>query len=67
MKRICSLGKGRYIHLDSYGESHETRRGSIAVALFTVIITVITATALVGVDVTQLNPQPIQEQTNESR
>ena len=67
MKTIYSMGKGKYIHLDSYGESHETRRGSIAIALFSVIITVITATALVGVDVTQINPQPIQEQTNETR
>ncbi len=67
MKTIYSMGKGKYIHLDSYGESRETRRGSIAVALFSVIITVITATALVGVDVTQINPQPIQEQTNETR
>ena len=67
MKQIYSMDKGKYVTLDSYGKSRETRRGSIAVALFTVIITVITATALVGVDVTQLNPQPIQEQTNEAR
>jgi hypothetical protein len=67
MKRIYSLGKGKYITLDSYGKSHETRPWSIAVALLSVIITVITATALVGVDVTQINPQPIQGQTNEAR
>jgi hypothetical protein len=67
MKQIYSMGKGKYITLDSYGESHETRPWSLAIALFSVIITVITATALVGVDVTQLNPQPIQEQTNEAR
>jgi len=67
MKQIYSMGKGKYITLDSYGESHETRPWSLAIALFSVIITVITATALVGVDVTQINPQPIQEQTNETR
>ena len=67
MKRIYSMGKGKYITLDSYGESHETRPWSLAIALFSVIITVITATALVGVDVTQINPQSIQEQTNETR
>ena len=67
MKRIYSMGKGKYITLDSYGESHETRPWSLAIALFSVIITVITATALVGVDVTQINPQSIQEQTNEAR
>jgi hypothetical protein len=67
MKQIYSMGKGKYITLDSYDESHETRPWSLAIALFSVIITVITATALVGVDVTQLNLQPIQEQTNETR
>jgi hypothetical protein len=67
MKQIYSMGKGKYITLDSYGESHETRPWSLAIALFSVIITVITATALVGVDVTQINPQSIQEQTNETR
>ena len=67
MKQIYSMGKGKYITLDSYGESHETRPWSLAIALFSVIITVITATALVGVDVTQINPQSIQEQTNEAR
>lgn len=61
------MGKGKYITLDSYGESHETRRWSIAIAVFSVIIATITATALVGVDMTQLNPQPIQGQTNEAR
>lgn len=61
------MGKGKYIHLDSYGESHETRRWSIAIAIFSVIIATITATALVGVDMTQLNPQPIQGQTNGAR
>ncbi|NBX50041.1 hypothetical protein EBT25_08885 [bacterium] len=61
------MGKGKYIHLDSYGESHETRRWSLAIAIFSLIIATITATALVGVDMTQLNPQPIQGQINESR
>jgi hypothetical protein len=52
MKQIYSMGKGKYVTLDSYGESHETRPWSLAIAFFSVIITVITATALVGVDVT---------------
>jgi hypothetical protein len=67
MKTIYSMGKGKYITLDSYGESHETRRWSITIAIFSVIIATITATALVGVDLTQLNPQPIQGQTHEAR
>ena len=57
MKRICFLGKGRYIHLDSYGESRETRRWSVAIALFSLVITTITATALVGVDITDPSPK----------
>jgi hypothetical protein len=61
------MGKGKYIHLDSYGESYETRRWSIAIATFSVIIATITATALVGVDITQVNPQSIQEKANEAR
>jgi hypothetical protein len=64
MKTIYSMGKGKYIHLDSYGESHETRRWSFAIALFSLIIATISATALLGVDLTQLNPQPIQGQTH---
>ena len=52
------MGKGKYVTLDSYGESHENRRWSLAIAFFSVIITVITATALVGVDIT--NPSQKQ-------
>jgi hypothetical protein len=64
MKTIYSMGKGKYIHLDSYGESYETRRWSFAIAAFSLIIATISATALLGVDLTQLNPQPIQGQTH---
>jgi len=66
MKRIYSMGKG-YITLDSYGETHENRRWSIAIALFSIIIATITASSLLGVDMTQLNPQPTQEKANEAR
>ena len=67
MKQIYSMGKGKYVTLDSYGESRETRRWSFAIAVFSTIIAIITASSLLGVDVTQINPQPIQEQTNEAR
>jgi len=60
------MGKG-YITLDSYGETHENRRWSIAIALFSIIIATITASSLLGVDMTQLNPQPTQEKANEAR
>jgi hypothetical protein len=67
MKRIYSMGRGKYITMDSYGETHENRRWSIAIALFSTIIATITASSLLGVDMTQLNPQPIQEKVNEAR
>jgi len=67
MKRIYSMGRGKYITMDSYGETHENRRWSIAIALFSIIIATITASSLLGVDMTQLNPQPIQEKANEAR
>ena len=52
------MGKGKYVTLDSYGESHENRRWSLAIALFSIVIATITATALVGVDIT--NPSQKQ-------
>ena len=67
MKRIYSMGRGKYITMDSYGETRETRRWSIAIALFSTTIATITASSLLGVDMTQLNPQPIQEKANEAR
>jgi beta-lactamase regulating signal transducer with metallopeptidase domain len=57
MKRICSLGKGRYIHLDSYGESHETRRSNVVVFLLASIIAAITIAAALGVDITDPSPK----------
>lgn len=49
--------------MDSYDNSLEARLWSIGVALFTIAITTISATALVGVDITQTQ----QRQTNVSR
>ena len=51
------MGKGKYITLDSYGETHENRRWSLAIALFSIVIATITATALVGVDITDPSPK----------
>jgi hypothetical protein len=67
MKTIYSMGRGKYIHLDSYGETPETRRWSVGIALFSVIIAAITISALVGVDITQINSQYTQQQTNEAQ
>jgi len=57
MKTIYSMGKGKYIHLDSYGETHENRLGSIAIALLSLLLATISGAALVGVDITRINPQ----------
>lgn len=58
MKTIYSMGKGKYVTLDSYGESHETRRGDIMVAAFAIIITTITVGAALGIDITSPNFTP---------
>ena len=42
--------------MDSYPESHETRRWSYAIALLALLLAAITGGALVGVDITR--PQP---------
>jgi hypothetical protein len=67
MKTIYSMGRGKYITLDSYDESHGTRRWSVCIALFSITIATISATALFGVDITQVNPQPTKEQINATR
>lgn len=59
------MGKGKYIQMDSYGETHGTRRWSIAIAFFSIIIATISATALVGVDIT--DPSPNQHHDIQSR
>jgi len=66
MKTIYSMGKGKYIHLDSYTETHETRGGNIFVALLTLLLAAITGMALVGVDPTNINPQSNPQQNYEA-
>jgi hypothetical protein len=61
MRTIYSMGKGKYITLDSYGETHENRLGNVLVATFAIIIAVFTVPALLGVDITNINPQPNNE------
>ena len=57
MKHTTKLGPNRYIRLDSYGESRETRRLNILCTMLVIAISVMTAGAMVGVDITNLNPQ----------
>ena len=56
------MGKGKYITLDSYGETYETRHWSIAIALLSLLLAAISGSALLGVDLTKINPQPTQVQ-----
>jgi hypothetical protein len=64
MKRIISLGKGKFVHLDSYGEVSETRRGSIIVAAFAMIISALTVGAVLGIDITSPNTTTQHEYTH---
>jgi len=68
MQHTTRLGRNRYIRLDSYGESRETRRFNILCTLFVIAITCMTAGAMVGVDITNINPQSnIQTNGNPNR
>ena len=55
MKQIIPLGKGKFVTIDSYGESRETRRGSIIVAAFAMLISALTVGAVLGIDITSPN------------
>lgn len=59
MKQVVKLDKGRYVHLDSYGESNLSHRiGQALCAIVVLCIAAITAGAMVGVDITNPSPQP---------
>jgi hypothetical protein len=57
MKHIVRLRPGRYVQLDSYGESHETPGSQLLVLVLGVLISALTVGALFGADITQFNPQ----------
>ena len=56
------MGKGKYVILDSYGETHETCLGSIAIALLALLLATISGMALLGVDPTKLIQEPTKVQ-----
>ena len=62
MKTNYSMGKGKYVILDSYGETHENRLGSIAIALLALLLATISGMALLGVDPTKLIQEPTKAQ-----
>ena len=55
------MGKGKYVTLASYPETHETRGGNIFVVLLSLLLGAITGMALVGVDPTNINPHPTHQ------
>lgn len=57
MKQIHSLGKGKYITIDSHGKSYKTRRSDVIVFFLASTIAAITISAALGVDVTNPNQQ----------
>ena len=62
MKRITKLGSNRYIHLDTYGEYRESPLSKLVMTTFVIAIAAITAGAMVGIDITDIN-LPTQHQT----
>tara|TARA_R110002126_G_scaffold201254_1_gene348917 strand:+ start:1064 stop:1258 length:195 start_codon:yes stop_codon:yes gene_type:complete len=63
MKRITKLGSNRYIHLDTYGEYSESTLSKLAMTAIVLATAAITAGAIVGIDITNIKPTPIQQQT----
>ena len=62
MKHIVPLGKGRFMHLDSYGESRETRRWNLFIGVIAIAISSITIGAMLGIDITSPQSSPDYEQ-----
>ena len=62
MKRITKLGSNRYIHLDTYGEYRESPLSKLVMTTFVIAIAAITAGAMVGIDITNINRTPTQHQ-----
>ena len=62
MKHIIKLGNNRYIHLDIYGEYRESPLSKIVMTTLVIAIAAITAGAMVGIDITNINRTPTQHQ-----
>ena len=60
MKQIIKLDKGKYIHLDSYGEHKELSLVTAFVWCILIGIATITVGAMLGTDVTKLIQMPSQ-------
>ena len=62
MKDIISLGNNRYIHLD-LGEKYHSSITKLLVPTLVIAIASITAGAIVGIDITTIQPMLTQHQT----
>lgn len=62
MKHIVPLGNNQYIHLD-LGEKYRSPFTKLLVPAFVIAIAAITASAIMGVDITNTNFVPTQQQT----
>jgi hypothetical protein len=60
VKQIIKLDKGKYVHLDSYGEHKESSLGMVFVWCMLIGIATITVTSMLGTDVTKLIQMPSQ-------
>jgi hypothetical protein len=58
VKHVVKLDKGKYIHLDSYGERKELSLGNAFVCCILIGIATITVGAMLGIDVTKLIQMP---------
>lgn len=66
MKRIYSMGKGKYVHMDSYYETHETHPvTSFLMTLLVIGMASMTVGAIVGIDITNITA-PTHETTRSS-
>ena len=62
MKDIIPLGSNRYIHLD-LGKKYRSSLTKLLVPTFVIAIAAITAGAIVGIDITNIQSMPTQHQT----
>ena len=70
MKHIIKLSNNRYVHLDSYGEYNKLSSASVdsehfkfLMTIFVLFIAATTAGAMVGIDITNINPSNNQEKS----